>query len=346
MLRSLRLAIEVLPTNLKGAAALLVALPVIGTAGYMAIEGWNFLDSLYMTVITITTIGYNEVRPLRDGGRVFSIFLAIGGVGAIFYSLIAVFQFLLEGELATILGGQRMKGRIQNLSDHYILCGFGRVGEEITKEFEARRVPYVIIESNPEAIERANQRGYLLLVGDATYDSILKEAGIERARCLLAASDSDAGNTYIVLTAKALNPDIFAVARAAHPESEARMTRAGANRVFSPYVAAARHMALSALQPILVGFSDAMVEEGEEGGGVLAEVGISEDDGLAGNTIEEVLKGCPTIVVLAVQHSTGELTVGPPRLTRLSVGDKLIVMGQEDELESIRPATREQTAAS
>jgi voltage-gated potassium channel len=345
VLRSIRLALEVLPNNLVGAAALLVTLPVLGTAGYMAIEGWNFLDSLYMTVITITTIGYSEVRPLDDAGRVFSIFLAIGGVGAIFYSLISVFQFVLEGELTSILGVQRMKGRIQSLSDHYILCGFGRVGEEIAKEFEARGVPYVIVESNPEAIERANQRGYLLMVGDATHDAILKEAGIERARCLLAASDSDAGNTYIVLTAKALNPDIFAVARAAHPESEPRMMRAGANRVFSPYVVAARHMALSALQPILVGFADAVVEE-EEGAGVLAEVGISEGDGLAGGTIDEVLKTCPTIVVLGVQRATGELTVGPPRQTRLSVGDKLILMGREEELESIHPARREQTAAS
>lgn len=345
MLRSIRLALGVLPGNLIGAAALLVILPVVGTVGYIIIEGWSFIDSLYMTVITVTTIGYSEVRPLSDGGRVFTVFLAVGGVGAIFYGLIAVFQFLLEGELASILGVQRMRGRIQSLSDHYILCGFGRVGEEIAKEFMTRGVPYVIVESNPEAIERANQRGYLLLVGDATHDAILKEAGIERARCLLAASDSDAGNTYIVLTAKALNPDIFAVARAAHPESEARMMRAGADRVFSPYVVAARHMALSALQPILVGFADTLVEEGKPSG-VLAEVGISEGDGLAGGTIDEVLKTCPTIVVLGVQRATGELTVGPPRQTRLSVGDTLILMGEEEELESIRPANREQTAAS
>lgn len=343
MLRSFRLALEVLPGHLKAAASLLVILPVVGTIGYIVIEGWSFLDALYMTVITVTTIGYAEVRPLDDAGRVFSIFLAIGGVGAIFYSFIAVFQFLLEGELASILGGQRMKGRIQSLSDHYVLCGFGRVGEEIAKEFEARGVPYVVIESNPVAIERANQGGYLVLVGDATHDAILKEARIERARCLLAASDSDAGNTYIVLTAKALNPGIFVVSRAANPESEPRMLRAGADRVFSPYVVAARHMALSALQPILVGFSDTLVEQ--DGGGVLAEIGVSEDDGLAGGTIEEVLKACPTIAVLAVRHGTGELTVGPPQQTRLSIGDKLILVGEEEELESIRPVRSASSAA-
>ena len=344
MLRSFRLALEILPGNLKAAAALLITLPVAGTIGYIVIEGWNFLDSLYMTVITVTTIGYAEVRPLDDQGRIFSIFLAIGGVGAIFYSLIAVFQFLLEGELASLVGGQRMKGRIQNLSDHYIVCGFGRVGEEIAKEFETRGVPYVVIESNPEAIERANQGGFLVLVGDATHDAIVKEAGVERARCLIAASDSDAGNTFIVLTAKALSPDIFVVSRAANPESEPRMLRAGADRVFSPYVVAARHMALSALQPILVGFSDTLVEQ--EGGGVLAEIGITEEDGLAGGTIEEVLKACPTITVLAVRHTGGELTVGPPTQTRLAVGDKLILVGEEEELESIRPVRPASSAAS
>lgn len=335
LLHELRTALASLPRNLKASAVLLVTLPVLGAFGYVVIEGWSFFDGLYMSIIVITTIGFAEVRPLGDSGRVFTIVLAIGGVGAIFYSFIAVFQFLLEGELASILGVQRMKGRIHALSDHYILCGFGRVGEEIAREFHERGVPYVIVESNPEAIERANQRGYLLMVGDATHDAVLKEAGIERARCLLAASDSDAGNTFIVLTAKALNPDIFVVSRAANPESEPRMLRAGADRVFSPYVVAARHMALSALQPILVGFSDTVVAQ--EGAGVLAEIGISEGDGLAGGTIEEVLKQCPTIVVLGVRHATGELTVGPPRQTRLAIGDKLIVMGEEEDLESIHP---------
>lgn len=301
----------------------------------MIIEGWTFLDALYMTIITITTIGFREVRPLDDNGRVFTIVLAIGGVGAIFYGFIAMFQFLLEGELATLLGVQRMKENIQSLRDHYILCGFGRVGEEIARELLARNAQFVIVESNPEAISRAKQRDYLLLEGDATGDPILIEAGVERARCVLAASDSDSDNTFIIITAKALNPDIFAVARAGKYDSEPRMLRAGADRVFSPYIAAGRHMALSALQPILIGLVDTTDEQ--DGAGVVAEIEVSKDGGLAGRSIAEVLEASPTTVVLGLQKSTGEISVGPSPETLLGTGDKLILMGREDEIASIHP---------
>ena len=188
-----------------------------------------------------------------------------------------------------------MKGRIEDLKDHYILCGFGRVGEEIAREFETRRLPYVVIESNEEAIERCRQRGYLLLTGDATSDAILKEAGIERARVLLAASDSDAGNTFIVLTAKALNPTLFVVSRAAQPVSEPRMLRAGADRVFSPYTIAGKQMALTALHPMVVEFIDTLASR-QDGAPVLAEIDVSDVSGLAGRTIHDVLRSPPASV--------------------------------------------------
>jgi voltage-gated potassium channel len=336
MLRALSAALTSLPNHLLGAASLLAILPIVGTLGYVTIEGWNFLDAFYMSIITITTIGFSEVRPLSDGGRVFTIFLAIGGVGAIFYGLIAVFQFLLEGELATLLGVHRMKEDIQSLRDHYILCGFGRVGEEVAREFLARNVPFVIVESNPEAVSRARQRDYLLLEGDATGDPMLLEAGIDRARCVLAASDSDSGNTFIVITAKALNPDVFVVARAGQKESEPRLLRAGADRVFSPYLAAGRHMALSALQPLLIGLVDSADEQDEAG--ILAEIEISKDGGLVGRSISEVLGASPTTVVLGVQKATGEISVGPRPDSILSTGDRLILMGREEDLASIHPA--------
>jgi voltage-gated potassium channel len=326
-----------LPTNVLRAASLLLILPIIGTSGYIIIEGWSFLDALYMTVTVLTTIGFREVRPLDDSGRVFTIFLAIAGVGTIFYGLVSLFQFVIEGELGQLVGVHRMKGRIDSLKDHYILCGFGRVGEEIAREFEVRRLPYVVIESNAEAIERCRQRGYLLLMGDATNDATLKEAGIERARVLLAASDSDAGNTFIVLTAKALNPRLFLVARAAHPESEPRMLRAGADRVFSPYTIAGKQMALTALHPMVVEFIDTLATR-RDGAPVLAEIDVSDVSGLAGRTIHDVLHSCPSVIVLGLQSATGELNVGPPSETVLRTGDRVILMGQESELEAIRPA--------
>ena len=322
--------------RLLSAALSLALLLVIGVTGYMAIEGWSLLDALYMTVTTITTVGFREVQPLSDGGRVFTIFLIISGVGVLFYTLTSLVQFFIEGELLDILGVRRMKGRIESLRNHYILCGFGRVGTEIARELAARRTSFVIVESNPEAILRAQASGYLLIEGDATSDAVLREAGIERARCLLAASDSDAGNTFIVLTAKALNPDLYAVARAARPESEPRMLRAGADRAISPYAIAGRRMAMSALQPLMVEFIDTLAT-GRHGETILAEIEISEESGLAGRTIEDVMHACRESVVLGVQQATGAIQVGPRGSTTLAIGDRLIVLGEEAELEAIRP---------
>ncbi len=323
--------------RLASAAVLLALLLAVGVGGYMAIEGWSFLDALYMTVTTITTVGFREVQPLSDGARVFTIVLIVSGVGVLFYTLTSLVQFFIEGELMDILGVRRMKGRIESMKGHYILCGFGRVGEEIAGEFSSRGVPFVIVESNQEALERARRHDYPLVEGDATSDAVLLEAGIGRAGCLLAASDSDAGNTFIVLTAKALNPNLFVVARAGHPESEPRMLRAGADRAISPYLIAGRRMALSALQPMVVDFIDTLAT-GRHGEQILAEIEVSQESGLAGRTIHDVLHACRSVVVLGLQKATGELHVGPKATTSLEANDRLIVMGEEAELETIRPA--------
>ncbi len=332
-----RVFISTIPRNLLGAAAALVVLPLVGTAGYMAIEGWSFLDALYMSVITLTTIGFQEVQPLSDGGRVFTIVLAVSGVGAIFYAMIALVQFLLEGELAVLLGARRMKGQIAALRSHYILCGFGRVGKEIAREFSARGVPFVVVESRPEAIAQAQAEGpHLVVGGDAASDAVLRRAGIEQARALLAAADSDAGNTFIVLTAKALRPDLYVVSRASQPESEPRMLSAGADRTISPYAIAGRRMARSALQPLMVEFIDRLTR-GRQEEQILAEIEISEESGLGSRTIEDVMQSCGGAVVLGVQRASGTIQVGPRGSTELEVGDRLIVLGEEAELETIRP---------
>jgi voltage-gated potassium channel len=337
-IRDLRAFFYSLPPNILRSGVTILSLIAIGTAGYMILESWPFLDALYMTVIVLTTIGFAEVHALSDGGRVFTIVLAVTGIGAIFYALIAVFQFLVEGELASILGSQRMKRQIEHLRDHYILCGFGRVGEEIAREFKEHKVDFVIVETNQEAIARGSRRGYLMLVGDATSDQVLTEAGIDHAACLLAASDSDEGNTFIVLTAKALNPDLYVVARAAHSESQPRMSRAGAERVFSPYAIVGRQMALSAIQPMLAEFVDTPAAA-EGGQGVLAEIEISDGTG-AGGTVGDLLGGLREVTVLGIQKKTGELTVSPPMGSQLLQGDRLILIASESALGRIRPAPR------
>jgi voltage-gated potassium channel len=210
------------------------------------------------------------------------------------------------------------------------------VGEEIVRDFIARDVPFVIVDSNPEAIERARKHDYLLLEGDATSDAVLIEAGIQRGYCLLAASDSDSGNTYIVLTAKALNPRLFVVARVGQPASTTPMLRAGADRVISPYSIGGRRMALSALQPLMVDFIDTLAA-GRHGEQILAELEASEESGLVGMTVEQCFQACPGTNILAIQKASGATHVGPRGATVLELGDRLIVLGDEAELECLRP---------
>lgn len=339
MPRQLWAALLDLPANLKRAIAALIVVPTVATLGYIALFGWTFIDALYMTVTVLTTIGFREVRDLDTEGRVYTIFVALSGVGTVFYALVSVMQFIIEGELGHILGVHRMKDRIDRLRDHYVLCGFGRVGEEIAREFMARDIPFVVVETTDEAIERARKRGVLLLIGDATSDEVLRDAGVERARGLLAASDSDAGNTFITLTAKSLNPNIYVIARASHLESQQRMQRAGADRVFSPYLIAGRQMAISALHPIVTEFIDSGWT-GRKDEPVLAEIEVTPDSGLAGQTLDDVLRGRKSVIVLGLRRATGDVAVAVPRDTRLEARDRIIVLGREAELEAVQPNHR------
>ena len=315
---------------LSGAA--LFALLLFGVTGYMSIEGWSFLDALYMTVTTVTTVGFREVQPLSDGGRVFTIVVVLFGVGVALYILTTVVQSAIEGEFAEALGERRMSQRIEALKEHCILCGFGRVGEEIARELVERRVPFVIVENNTEAIGRAQTYDYLLIEGDATQDAILEMAGINRARMLMAASDSDSGNTYITLTAKALNQKVFVVTRVGHPEGEARARRAGADRVISPYSLAGRRMALSALQPMMVDFFDVLAapQQGEQ---LLAELVVLEESEVTGQTVAEVVQRCSATTLLAVQRADGNVLVGPPASHVLHAGDRLMLLSNEGDME-------------
>ena len=314
---------------------LLLLLLATGVAGYLIIEGWSIMDALYMTVITVTTVGFQEVHTLSSGGRIFTMFLILLGVGAALYILVGVVTLVIEGELGEALGVRRMKARIQALRNHYVLCGFGRVGEEIGREFKDRGIPFVVVESNPESVSRAQQRGFLLVEGDASVDATLLDAGIEHARGLLAASDSDAGNTYITLTAKAINPNILVVARAGQPSNQERMRRAGADRVISPYLIGGRRMALSALQPLVMDFIDTLTAGARPGQRIVAEIEAGEDSGLVGCSLDDVLRGCANATVLALQKPNGEIVVGPAGSSTVELSDRLIVLGKEADLEAL-----------
>jgi voltage-gated potassium channel len=310
--------------------AVLAALLAFGTLGYMIIERWSFLDALFMTVTTVTTVGYREVHPLDTSGRIFTIFVIFFGVGTAFYLLTTFVALVIEGDLGVALGLTRMKNRIEHLSGHHILCGYGRVGEEIAREFVERGLPFVVVEQNEDAITRCEEAGHLLVRGDAASDEVLIQAGIARATTLLAASDSDSGNTYITLTAKALNPGVFVVARAGKRETEPRVRRAGADRVISPYTLSGRRMALSALQPAIVDFFDTLAV-GRDRDQMLAEIEVTSDSGLLGMYVRQLLEAVH-VSLLGIQRRNGDLIVGPRDDVRLEDGDRVMVLGGEDEI--------------
>lgn len=216
-------------------ALAILAIIMIGTAGYMIIEKWSFPDAIYMAVITLSTVGFQEVHSLSTAGRFFTIFLILGGTGTMLYAVTAIVQYLLEGNLENMLGRRHMKAEIAKLKGHTILCGYGKVGKEVARVFANEQTPFVVIESDEKAYNKATEDGFLCLNTNASNDEALKEAGIMNAKSLVAALGSDADNLYVTLSAKSLKPDIFVVARVDNEESEAKLKRAGADRTMSPY---------------------------------------------------------------------------------------------------------------
>jgi len=307
---SLRSLAEVVPLRLRLALGVFFMVIAVGTVGYHQLADMKFVDALYQTVTTLSTVGFREVKPFDTATKLFTVVLIIFGVGTALYTLTLVIQQTLEGDLRSSFYVRRIAMKIENLKGHYVLCGFGRVGQEIARELNERGVPFVVIEQTPAEVAKAKAFGYLVLEGDASEERVLNQANLNRARCLLAASDSDAGNTYITLTAKSLNPDCFVVARVGLPQNEEKLRLAGADRVLSLYSLGGRRMVLSALQPLASDFMDTLAA-GRHGDLVLAEFEANELNGLAGKTAGDLLAGTHNATLLGVRHRQGTLEVGP-----------------------------------
>lgn len=311
----------------------LITIILTGSIGYMIIEGWSVLDAVFMTITTITTVGYREVHPLSDGGRIFSIFLILGGMGGAFYVLTGAIAYIIEGNLGATWGKRVMENKISQLKEHFILCGFGRVGEEIAGIFKEEEVPFVVIDNRPECATRAEQAGYLYIEGDATSDEVLKEARIEKARGLVVALGSDIDNTYITLSARGLYPSLFITARASDSEAEKKLRRTGANRIVSPNSIGARRMAMLALRPTVMDFLDTITRRrGPEL--QMENVAVDTNSSLNGLTIEDIKK-CSKATVLALNRKTGSLVPNPPTDEKVTAGDSLIIMGTSEQLTSL-----------
>ncbi len=317
---------------LWGVCALVIIIAA-GAIGYVIIEEWSFIDALYMTIVTITTVGYAEVHPLSAGGRIFSIFLIVGGVSGALYTLSVIAGYIIEGHLGTTLGRRRMERTITKLKGHFILCGYGRVGQEIARIFTEEGVSFVVIDKNQESISSIEKNGGLYVFGDATSDEVLKEAGIEQARGLVVALGSDADSVYITLSARGLRPDLFIEARASSSMAGAKLKKAGANRIIAPYSLGARRMAELALRPAVVDFIDTVIRS--RGRDLQMEnITVSQNSALAGLTVEET-RHRTKAAILTISRKGGKLLVNPSIEETIEAGDRLITLGTKKQLAAL-----------
>ncbi len=315
-------------------AAVVVAVLAIGTIGYVVLEGYDPINALYMVITTITTVGYGEIQPLSPRGRLFTMGLIVVGVGTMLYTLSSVVHYAAQGELAREVGRRRMQRRIERLSDHVILCGYGRVGRQIANEFRREGVPFVVVDVNETSLAAADAEGCLWVPGNASNDDVLLAAGVKRARALIAAVDSDVDNVYVTLSARGLNPNLFIVARASRDEAEPKLRRAGADRVISPYQIGGRRMAMLALRPVAVEFVDRLLHDPQTDL-LLEELDVREGSPLVGRTLEALRNmECRGLIVLAVKQGPRLVPNPPPDLV-LGPGDLLIVMGTKADLAAL-----------
>ena len=314
---------------------LLAAFGVLGTIGFHYIEGWSWFDSLYMVVITFSTVGYQEVHPLNHAGRIFTICLIFAGVGLVYFAIATITQLMLELELEKVFGRRRMEREIEKISDHYIVCGAGRVGLSAAREFSRNHVPFLIVETDPRKME-PHESGWLLMPGDATQEAILRQAHIERAIGLVAATTTDATNIYIVLTARALNPSLKIIARASEEGAEKHLKKAGADSVISPYAFAGHRIAQSFLRPHVVDFIDIAISRHTTAEMVIEEILVDPKSRLAGTTVgTSYIHRDMGIMVLAIKRSDGEPRFNPTANESIQAGDNLIVMGQAEKMEQL-----------
>ncbi len=320
--------------NLRLILLALLVVVLVGTAGFHFIEGWPWFDGLYMVITTLTTIGYQEVHPLSHAGRVFNVFIIVAGVSLVLVTIGALTQALLEFELQSFFGRRRMEREIGRLSDHYIICGAGRVGRSAARELARKPVPFLIIEQNESKAQRYAGEKWLMMIGDATQEQTLRDAQIDRARGLVAATTTDATNLYIVLTARALNARLRIVARASEEDAEKHLLTAGADSVVSPYAFAGQRIAQSFLRPHVVSFLDTATTHL----GVDLEIGevyVSPTSRFAGRTIEASrIRQDRGVIILAIKREQG-MRFNLSAEDRIEPGDFLIAMGEPSQLRQL-----------
>jgi voltage-gated potassium channel len=317
---------------------LLATVLAVGTTGFTVIEGWDAFDAFYMTITTVTTVGYGEIHPLSRVGRIFNSGVIIVGVATVLYTFSFLMARLVEGDLQARWARRRRERMLDDLTHHFIICGFGRIGQIVAREFTRQGVPLVIIEREVERMQAAIDLGYLAVEADASSEEVLKRVGIGRARGFIAAVSTDADNVFAILTARLLRPDLFIIGRAETEDAKAKLIRAGADRVISPYQIGGLQLAQTALRPAVVDFVQ-LATSSDNLDLNMEQVQIGENAPLAGRTIIEAnLRQQFGVVVVGIQRASGAMEFNPPPESVMGVGDFLVVLGQAKNLRELEVA--------
>ena len=320
--------------------ALLLVVVVTGTLGYQLIEGWPFLDAIYMVIITLFTVGFQEAHSLSQLGRVFTMCIIVVGVGTAVYAGSQLVEVIFAGEILGYGRRRKMDKKIKEMKNHYIICGFGRTGHQVAEEFDAAQVPYVVVDRKQITEEELGSKGIPYIVGDIINDDNLIEAGIKSATGLICTADSDVANVYVILSARALNPELYIVSRASDLEAENKLKMAGANRVISPYYISGKRMAAWATRPVTSDFLD-MVMHGGSLEFSLNEIAVPGASPLLNKTLSEAeIRKNSGAMVLTIRKADGSFNLQPQSSSTIEKGDAFVVIGTQEQVELLEKMLR------
>ena len=320
------------------AVILFLIVTAVGTAGYMVVEGWSAWDAFYMTIISVTTVGYREVHATSFAGQVWTVFVLLAGVSTLFYTASVVMAEIVEGGLRKGLESRRFNRMLEQLKDHFIICGYGRIGGVIADEFQRQGIPYVVVDRDPDRVHAVIARGGMAVEADASREDVLRRIGIERARGLIAAVGTDAENVYTVLTARVLRPDLFIIARIESEDAEPKLKRAGADRVLSPYQLGGVQMAATALRPAVVDFMR-LATSSERLDLAAEQIEVKTNSRFVGASIRDAnLRQDFGVIVVAIKRAAGHMEFNPAPEAIIGGNDQLVVLGHPDQLKALEAA--------
>jgi voltage-gated potassium channel len=319
-------------SKLSIALLVLVSVAFIGTIGYHILENWDLIDSFYLTMTTLSTVGYGDFTPKTPQGKIFTVFIIIFGVGTMLYSFGLISETVIEGRLRKLLGRGKLKKMIDKMNNHYIICGGGRIGLLICRELTSEKVPCVVIDNDSEVIQKVQDEGFVYCRGDATHDKTLMEAGIKRAKGIICVLPTDAENLYVILTAKELNQKIYIMSRSEEEESEHRLIRAGADRVMSPYTLGGVRMAMAILRPAMLDFIEITTSR-QSLELRMEEISICKGSPFIGQSLEKSeIRKRHGLIIVAVKKDSGKMIFNPMANYLIEEGDRLIAMGEDENV--------------